>query len=194
MWTIFATLNIVTETDITGWICHSSHFQCLQTPAKQWKLKSKFHSDHDTLFYYEHSYWQIFPLCYIQKINTIHALSKPLNPTTKPQHQPTPFHSKPSILWISTDSLCEAHPTHRQPWSPHPFSYPTSAHIICFRPLGDISLWRGREKLFKLHKHNVARAPTGCWWWMATAQRKRARVFQEAMMEQDQMTDTAIHL
>ncbi len=75
------------------------------------------------------------------------------------------------LTWISTDSPSEVHPARQRPRPPHPSSYPPSAHIICFGLLGDTSLWRGTEKLFKLHKHNVALAPTGCWWWMGTAHR-----------------------
>ena len=77
------------------------------------------------------------------------------------------------LTWISTDSPSEVHPARRRLRPPHPFSSPAAAHIICFELLGDTSLWRGREKLFKLHKHNVARAPTGCQWWMGEARRKK---------------------
>ena len=87
---------------------------------------------------------------------------------------PQTLHSLPLLLtWISTDSPSEVHLARRRPWPPHPFCYPPRAHIICFGLLGDISLWRCTEKLFKLHKHNVAPAPTGCWWWMGTAHWKR---------------------
>lgn len=98
------------------------------------------------------------------------------HPSCVPMNQP---HSIPKtlffLLWtrVSTDSLTTVYPTHCWARPPHPFSYPPCAHIICFELAGDTSLWRGRKKLFKLHKHNVARAATGTRWWMGTTQRKR---------------------
>lgn len=88
------------------------------------------------------------------------------------------------LTWISTDSPSEVHPARRQLWRPHPFCYPPCAHIICFGLLGHTSMWRGREKLFKLHKHNVARAPlaAGDGWGPHTEE--GARSFQELTVEQ----------